>query len=64
MKSNLVDLEGKIHHRTERAALFSLTGDRKDAVWLPLAVIEVEGGEFGHVTVAMPEELAVEKGLV
>lgn len=63
MKSDLVDIEVQIHHRTERAVLVSDDGDRDKAVWLPLAQIEV--APFGsHHTVTMPEWLAREKGLV
>jgi hypothetical protein len=63
MKSDLVDIEVQIHHRTGKAVLVSDDGDREKAVWLPLAQIEVE--RFGsHHTVTMPEWLAVEKGLI
>lgn len=63
MKSDLIDVEVQIHHRTERAILASDDGDRARAVWLPLAHIEVVSRGRHHV-VTMPEWLAVEKGLV
>lgn len=65
MKSDLVDIEGMRHRTTERAILFSETGDKADAVWLPLSLIEIESrGTANHVTVTMPEWLAIDKGLV
>lgn len=63
MKSDLIDVEMQIHHRTEWAILASDDGDRARAVWLPLAQIEV-APKAGHHLVTMPEWLAVEKGLV
>lgn len=62
MKSDLVDIEMKIHHRTERAILASGDGERGSAVWLPLAQIEVETIN-GKTVVTMPGWLAEEKGL-
>lgn len=64
MRSDLVDLQMQIHHRTERAVLASLDDDREAAVWLPLAHVEVAPKEHGVATVTMPEWLAIEKGLV
>ena len=63
MKSDLVDIEMQIHHRTDRAVLASDDGDRANAVWLPLAQIEI-ATENGKTVVTMPEWLAMEKGLV
>lgn len=57
--STLVDLEMVIHVKTERAVLASDTGDKEDAVWLPLSQIEIDGE-----TITMPEWLAEEKGLI
>lgn len=70
MKSDVIDIEGCVHHSTDRAILFSGDGDRCNAVWLPLAAIEVDtqspayrdGEPFTMVT--MPERLAIDKGLV
>lgn len=65
MKSNLIDIFGRVHAETERAVRFSETGDDKDAVWLPRSQIEIEpASKAGYVTVAMPEWLAQEKGLI
>lgn len=63
MKSDLIDLELCRHHETERAVLVSLDGDRTKAVWLPLAVIEIEP-KGRNVIVTMPERLALEKELI
>ena len=65
MRSDLVDVTGRIHAETAQAILFSDTGERKDAVWLPKAQIEIETPK-GHVnsTVTMPEWLALDKGLI
>ena len=63
MKSDLIDVEMKIHHTTERSILASTDGERDNAVWLPLAHIEVANKERGVAEVTMPEWLAVERGL-
>ena len=56
-RSNIIDVEGEIQAHTEKAVHFY---DWKVTVWLPLSQIEI--GDDG--TVAMPEWLAIEKGLV
>lgn len=63
-KSGLVDLEVQIHHRTERAVLVSDDGDRENAVWLALALVEIEMKQGGLAEVTMPEWLAKERGLI
>jgi hypothetical protein len=65
-KSDLVDLEMVRHHVTERAVLVSLDGDKRKAVWLPIAHVEVvcKNASRAIVEVTMPEWLAVERGLV
>ena len=63
-KSDLHDFYLHKHAETERAILVSETGDRDKAVWLPKSQIEVSDGPNRLlVEVAMPEWLAVEKGL-
>ena len=65
MKSNIIDIVGVIHHQTDAAILFSETGDREKAVWLPKSQIEIErDGPKGFDTVSMPEPLALDKGLI
>ena len=65
MKSNLVDIAGVQHAETEKAILFSDTADKKDAVWLPKSQIEIEAdGHRNFITVTMPEQLALDKGLI
>jgi hypothetical protein len=64
MSKKPVDIEGVIHRETEKAVLVSDTGDPKDAKWLPLSQIEIEFGKSDVVTITLPEELAIEKGLV
>lgn len=64
MKSDLIDIDMQIHHRTDRAVLASANGDREAAVWLPIAHIEVAPKERGISTITVPAWLAYEKGLV
>jgi hypothetical protein len=64
MKSDIIDIDGAIEARTEKAVLFH-TGDKEQAAWLPLSQIEVdETGVPGIVTVTLPEWLALDKGLI
>lgn len=65
MRSNLVDIEVIIAHRTDRAVLVKDSEDA-EGVWLPLAAVEVEqsASNSGYATVTMPEALAQEKGLI
>ena len=66
MRSDLVDIAGVIHHQTEKAILFSETGDKDDAVWLPKSVVEVEHDpkKPDYVTVTLPERFAKDRGLI
>jgi len=59
----IIDIEGMVHHSTEKAILFSTDGNRANAVWLPLSQIEVED-THPIWTVTLPEHLALEKGLI
>ncbi|HCI98497.1 hypothetical protein [Sulfitobacter pontiacus] len=64
MKSNIVDIDVEVSHRTEKAVLVH-TGIKEDAVWLPLSQIEIEpSGVAGIETISLPENLAAEKGLI
>lgn len=64
MKSNIIDIDGAIEARTQKAVLFH-TGDKSEAAWLPLSQIEIEEtGVGGIVTVTLPEWLALDKGLI
>jgi hypothetical protein len=63
-KSDLVDVTVQIHHRTERAVLVSDDGDRENAKWLALALIEIETKPNGLAEVTMPEWLARERGFI
>lgn len=64
MKSDVIDIDGAIEAKTEKAVLFH-TGNKEEAVWLPLSQIEVdETGISGIVTITLPEWLALEKGLI
>lgn len=64
MKSDVIDIDGAIEAKTEKAVLFH-TGNKEEAAWLPLSQIEVdETGIAGIVTVTLPEWLALEKGLI
>lgn len=64
MKSNIIDIDVEVVHRTEKAVLVH-TGVKEDAAWLPLSRIEIEPSGFaGIYTVSLPEPLASEKGLI
>lgn len=63
MKSNLHDLELWLHHETPAAVLVSNDGERAKAVWLPKSAIEIDERKGGTIVVALPENLAIEKGL-
>lgn len=63
MKSDIIDVTVHLHHQTDKAVLVSDTGDKDDAVWLPLSQIEIAPDGAVHV-VTLPEWLAKEKGLV
>ena len=64
MKSDLIDIDVQVLHRTEKAVLVTL--DVPDnGVWLPLSKIEIEpSGVSGIETVTLPEWLALDKGLI
>lgn len=64
MKSDLIDLSMQIHAETERAILVSDTGDRDDAVWLPLSQIEVNERHGSVLEITCPTWLAKDKGLI
>lgn len=53
-RSDLVDIEAKLVHQTEKAYLLKV-GDRE--AWVPKSQVE----DNGDGTFTMPEELAVEK---
>tara|TARA_R100000656_G_scaffold111040_1_gene83016 strand:+ start:203 stop:367 length:165 start_codon:yes stop_codon:yes gene_type:complete len=54
MKSNIVDIDVEVSHRTEKAVLVH-TGIKEDAVWLPLSQIEIEpSGVAGIETISLP----------
>lgn len=64
MKSKVIDIDGAIEAKTEKAVLFH-DGDESKAVWLARSQIEIEETEVaGIVTVTLPEWLALEKGLI
>ena len=64
-KRELIDVLVRLHHETERAVLVSDTGNRNDAVWLPLSQIEfISGPKPGTIEITLPEWLALSKGLI
>jgi hypothetical protein len=64
MKSNLIDIDVEVVHRTEKAVLVH-TGNKEQAVWIPLSQCEIEpSGIDGIETITLPEPLALEKGLI
>lgn len=63
MKSDLVDIEVRTVHMTDKAILVTADEDRK--VWLPFSKIEIaDTGKPNRIIVTMPEQLAIEKELV
>lgn len=65
MRSNLIDIDVEVNHRTDKAVLVH-TGNKEQAVWLPLSRVEIEpNAAFGGIeTLTLPEPLAIEKGLI
>lgn len=63
MKSNIVDIDGAIHHITEKAILFSTDGVVFHAVWLPKSMIECDE-ELGVTSIQIPEQFAIDKELI
>ncbi|WP_428491621.1 hypothetical protein [Rhodopila sp.] len=59
MKSDLIDIAGTIQHETDKAYLVD-TGLEKP-VWLAKSMVEHDPADG---TFAMPEWLAMEKGLI
>ena len=64
MRSRLTDIDVHVHHQTDKAILVSTDGDRKAAVWIPLATCEIEMGCGKQGVLTLEEDLAIEKGLV
>ena len=57
MKSNLIDIEARLVHQTEKAWLLDINGD-DEPVWIPKSAAEFDDG-----VLTLPEPLALEKGL-
>lgn len=64
MRSDLLDLELWLHHETAAAVLVSTDGEREKAAWLPKSVVEIDERKGGTIVVAVPRNLAIDKGLV
>ena len=58
MKSDLVDIDAEVRHETNDAYLLDHGG--KEPAWAPKSLVE----DNGDGTFAMPEWLAIEKGMV
>lgn len=59
MRSNLIDLEARLVHGTEKARKFDFGGT--EPVWLPKSSHE---WDEDAQTVTLPEPVAIDKGLV
>jgi hypothetical protein len=57
-RSDLVDIAGAVRRESDKAVLFF---DGTKEVWLPKSLVEWDAGER---TMAMPEWLAQDKGLI
>ena len=56
MRSNLIDIEARLIHETEKAWKLDTGGE---PVWIAKSAAEFDGA-----TLTLPEPLAIEKGLV
>ena len=65
-RSNLVEVDVLIVHRTPSGGVKVRLHEDASGVWLPLSAIEIydDDGSNGKRTIALPEDLATEKGLV
>lgn len=63
-RSDLADVDVKVHHSTDKAVLVSKTGDEEDAVWVPKSQIELEPKGKDLAVLTGPEWLLIDKGLV
>jgi hypothetical protein len=76
VRSDLVDLDLVLHHRTDKGLLVSRDGLEASAVWLPRSACEVVPNGFAvgtlrngqrarlpQISVTLPDHLAVAKGL-
>lgn len=57
MRSNLIDIEARLVHETDKAWLLDVGNEKP--VWVPKSAAEFDGE-----TLTMPEPLAMEKGLI
>jgi hypothetical protein len=66
MATEVIDLTLHLHAETEKAIFISNTGNRINAVWLPLSQVEVEKHPVYAETVEIvcPVWLAKDKGLI
>ena len=64
MRSDVIDIDVRVHARTDKGIRVSTSGQQIDAEWLPLSKVEVDMRENGHATISLPEWLALEKGLI
>lgn len=63
MRSDLVDIEVRSIHMTDKAIL--VTPDDQKQVWLPFSKIEIAStGKPNRIIVTMPEAFALEKELI
>jgi len=64
MRSNLADIEVRVHRRTEKAVLVSNDGDSKNAVWIPKSQCEIAHTRGDVFTLTAEQSLLEEKELV
>ncbi len=66
MKSNIIDIDVVFHHQTDKAILVAVD-EETEPVWLPKSQVEIEDDDLIRgflVCVTLPEQLALEKGLI
>lgn len=64
-KSELVDIEARLVHQTEKAYLLDAGHADKRCEWVPKSVVETDVDKIGETGIfTLPRLLAEEKGLV
>jgi hypothetical protein len=62
-RSELVDLDVYVHHRTAKAVLIDHNDSNTEKLWLPLSRIEIDDIDAGEAKMTLPRRYAEEKGL-
>lgn len=64
-RSDIVEINVFVRHRTERGALVQSAYTAREPVWVPLSLVEIDENDDGKThRLHIPEWLAIQKGLV